>query len=319
MPGRLSKYTESRLPWIDQELRKHLPLSGLAGAETLNQALRYTLDSGGKRTRPLLTLLAGGLYGLPAEAVSSAACGVEYLHLSSVVLDDLPAMDDARIRRHLPALHVAFGEGIALLAALALYSKAFECFAAVPALVEEAARAIGTEGMIGGQAADLAGEPESRLRKTTALIRFAVRAGAICGGAQAEELCALGRYGELTGEAYQICDDLMDVLAGECQTGKTSGQDARHGRNALSPTFGVGAAFQRIKELSREATETIRRHFVPSPSAEMLCEFSAAILERAADLVRRNDTDGADGGAAGADSGQRNAVAAGEKGSGKPG
>jgi len=310
--GRLIQFAGNRLPLIEEELLRRMPLSTLAGTEGLNSAVRYAVCSGGKRTRPMLTLIAGGLFLAPAEAVIRAACGVEFLHLSSVILDDLPPMDDATMRRHVPALHIAYGEGLALLAALALYARAFELFAGVPGLAEEAAKAVGCEGMIGGQAADLQGVAGSRLEKTSALMRLALRAGAMAGHAEPEELAVLSEYGSLAGEAYQICDDLLDALGNEALTGKTSGQDQRHGRPALTPDYSVEDAFERAKRLTELAAGAVRGRMRSCEEADLLCEFAESIILRVADLVERNDSDRLDSRAPGPGGGQRGALAEGE-------
>jgi len=225
MNERLTNFRLLNLPRIEAQLRARLPLSSFEGADRLNEALRYAVNSGGKRIRPLLTLLSSEICGIPAGDADALACAVEYLHLASVIFDDLPAMDDARMRRHLPALHLAFGEGVATLAALSLYARAFEILAGWPALVTEAARAVGAEGMAGGQAADLGGVHSARLRKTAPLICLALQGPAHAAGAGQDELAALAELGELLGEAYQILDDLLDALAAESETGKTAGQE----------------------------------------------------------------------------------------------
>lgn len=312
MPNDLKAFASMHLPGIEAELRRRMPRSTLAGAERLNQAVEYAVSSGGKRTRPLLTMIAAAVGGAPPEASRAAGCGVEFLHLASLILDDLPAMDDAQTRRHLPALHVAFGESLAILAALALYARAFEIFAELPALALEAARAAGSEGMTGGQAADLEAVAGSRMKKTTALIGLALTAGGIAAGCGREALRALREYGELVGEAYQLRDDLLDELAGESLTGKTAGQDRRHGRHALTRNFGADKACARIEDLARRAMEIVRQRLRPCPEAQLLCEFADSLARRAAELVERYGADCRDGRAAGARGGQRDPVAPGE-------
>lgn len=312
MPGDLKAFAAAHLPGIEAELRRRMPRSTLAGAERLNQAVEYAVSSGGKRTRPLLTMIAAAVGGMPPEACRAVGCGVEFLHLASLIFDDLPAMDDARTRRHLPTVHVAFGEGLAILAALALYARAFEIFSEKPALVDEAARAAGSEGMTGGQAADLEGAAGSRLNKTTPLIRFALTAGGIASGCDQQILRALSDYGESVGEAYQVCDDLLDALAGESLTGKTGGQDRRHGRHALTRDFGADEACVRIAGLVRRAKEIVRQRLRRCSEAELLCEFADSLAQRAAELVRKHAADPSDGRAAGAGGGQCDPVAPGE-------
>jgi farnesyl diphosphate synthase len=296
MTGRLHDFHSARLPLIERELRACLPRSPLQGAERLNQALDYTVNSGGKRIRPLLTLMVAEIFPLPPAIALCLACAVEFLHLSSVIFDDLPSMDDARTRRHAPALHVAFDEAIAILTALALYATAFEIFSPWPALVERAARTTGSQGMIGGQAADLSGVRPTRLRKTAPLFALAVTAPALAGGASPDELATLEAFGDSLGEAYQLCDDLLDALASESLTGKTAGQDLRHGRHALGDDFTPEKAFQRLRELIGQAQRLLRRGLPPCPGRDLLEDFPQWIERRAAELKHGQLVALADGG-----------------------
>lgn len=311
MPNRLSRFFNQHRPWVEIQLREHLPQSTLAGTGRLNAALRYALDCGGKRLRPLLTVLAGRLVGASPAALARPACGVEFLHLSWLILDDMPAMDDAATRRHVPTVHVVFGEAVAILAAVALFTCAFECFAAAPGLVDEGARAVGVEGMTGGQAADLDGNARSRFKKTTALLCLTLKAGAMCGRPTSDQLAVLDLYGDYTGEAYQICDDLADVLLPQAQAGKPAGQDRRHGRNALGPDFWVDAALVRLRQLSAKAVQAIQEVFGSDPNAELLSEFAAGLAVRGAELVHGYAAGGGDRGAAGCGGDERNALARG--------
>jgi geranylgeranyl diphosphate synthase type II len=216
---------------IDVALERSLPVSALAGNEALNGAIRCAVYPGGKRVRPLFTLLAAQAAGVSAVAALHAACAVELLHSSSLVFDDLPCMDDADLRRNRPAVHLLFGESLALLAGLALLNQAYALFArSNPRLVQEAARCIGVNGMIGGQSADLNGsELEPRDCKTSALMRLTLTAGAQAGGASVSSVALLAECGERLGRAYQMLDDLNDAC---CDSGKTVAQDQRHHRPA---------------------------------------------------------------------------------------
>jgi len=307
---RLAEFVRQHTSLIEEQLRRRLPESTLAGAGRLNEALHYVVATGGKRLRPLLTLASAAVFDVPASEAAATACGVEYLHLSSVILDDLPAMDDAPMRRHMPTLHVAFDQATAILAALALYTRAFELFAPHPALVCEAAESVGSEGMIGGQAADLAGASPARLRKTTALMRFALRAGGRLGNAQPPELEALGRFGEVTGEAFQLCDDLLDALASEQATGKTAGQDKRHNRQALAPDSEARTVLARIGKLTDCAQAAVRRQLPPGAGTDLLCDFAGAVLQYGTLLLYGNPADSADAIAAGFGGRQRAPLAA---------
>lgn len=217
---------------VDDALERALPMSSLPGSEALNGAIHCAIYPGGKRMRPLFTLLAAQAAGVPADAALNAACAVELLHSSSLIFDDLPCMDDADLRRNRPAIHLIFGESLALLAGLALLNQAYFLFAGSARLVQEAASCIGVNGMIGGQAADVTGSDlQSRDCKTSALMRLTLVAGAEAGGAPAAAVAVLGQCGERLGRAYQMLDDLMDTCTG---SGKTMAQDKRHQRTAWS-------------------------------------------------------------------------------------
>ena len=222
---------------VESGLVKYLPQSTLECSDRLNEALRFALFPGGKRLRPVLTLLGVQMVEGCIERALPVACAVEFLHTTSLIFDDLPAMDDATLRRGQPALHLVFGEAIAQLAALALLNQTYALFGRTPALIAEATSCLGTDGMIGGQAIDLEirCSRKSRIpfsarnRKTSALLRLTLTAGAIACDAAAEDIAALADAGECLGEAYQICDDLLDQFIGlHAQTGKNGHQDSRH-------------------------------------------------------------------------------------------
>jgi geranylgeranyl pyrophosphate synthase len=225
---------------LESALLRLLPQCGPPGL--LSGALHCAVFPGGKRLRPWLTIFGARIVaqpqpddGVPDERVLRAACAVEFVHASSLVIDDLPCMDDARLRRGNPALHRVYGEDRALLTGLALLNQAYALFGETPELILEAAECIGVDGMIGGQAIDLCPDIErfsleERDRKTSALMRLALTAGALTSGASREEVAPLASAGLLLGRAYQICDDILDAGAPVGSTGKTTGQDARHGR-----------------------------------------------------------------------------------------
>ncbi|MGC8761406.1 MAG: polyprenyl synthetase family protein [Bryobacteraceae bacterium] len=294
MSETLTAYTARYRPMIERRLGQLCPRSSLEGTAGLNEALRCAVSGAGKRIRPLLTMLAAGAVRVPPEEALDLACGIEFLHISSVILDDLPAMDDARVRHHRPALHILYGEATALLAALALYAEAFRIFSRYPGLVEEAVRAVGCDGMIGGQQADLLGVRPSLLAKTTSLIRFALSAGAIAARAPDAQTLALARFGVLVGEAYQICDDLVDELASESVAGKTVGQDRRHGRPGFAAGSGLPAACRRARQLVEAAVAALEQALPVCGEREALGDFARTILRRINDLVEKKHAD-ADG------------------------
>ena len=287
--GEFREFVASHRPRIEEALAGWLPLSTAAGTERFNEALRYAVFPGGKRLRPLLTILGARLGGASDAQSLTLACAVEFIHTSSLVLDDLPSMDDADERRGRPALHLVYGEGLALLTAIALLNQSYALFAAtasdagqaarLPALIREAAGCIGHAGMTAGQAAELAlsGEtdgrsaPASRDLKTTGLMRLMMVAGAVVSGAPESEVGALAAFGEALGRAYQIYDDMADTLGDREATGKSAGQDLRH----LRPTVVEGLSYEEVCRLAAGVLESGKAALAPfgdRPGAWLLRE-----------------------------------------------
>lgn len=281
---------------IDDALRASLPVSSLAAARRLNEAVEYAVFPGGKRLRPALALVASDLAGASRAQGLGVACAVEFLHSSSLVLDDLPAMDDADLRRSRRALHLVFGEGVAVLASVALLNRAYELLAgaahargAASALVAEAARCVGADGMVGGQAVDLetrAGAADAdalacRDLKTVALMRLMMTAGALARGAAAEDARALADFGECFGRAYQICDDLLDEACDTRATGKPARQDARHARASALSTLGREGARRFAAELVGRGRARLTERFGPRREVGLLGEAAETLLGRA--------------------------------------
>ena len=223
---------------VDAELRRLMP----ATSERVGEAMAYTLLAPSKRVRPVLTLLSAELCGGDTGKALVAACAMEMVHASSLILDDLPAMDDAALRRGRPANHVAFGEAMAILAAFGLLDAAFGTIARNydPPLVSQLtaliAEAVGSDGLIGGQAADLLATEQSisfemleRIHrgKTGALFSAAATAGALTSAAPPESVAALQAFAKNLGLAFQIIDDLLDVEGDPAMTGKPVREDAR--------------------------------------------------------------------------------------------
>lgn len=299
MTERLRAYVSRHRQSVEAALEDSLPLSRQPHARRLNEALRYSLFPGGKRWRPMLTLLGAEISGARARDAMPAACAMEFLHTSSIIFDDLPAMDDAALRRGRAALHCVFGESVALLAALALMNESYALLARTAQehggckssarLMEEASRCIGADGMIGGQAVDLALQgsgqgPEalaSRNLKTTALMRLTMIAGALACGAQDEDVAVLNEFGESLGMAYQICDDLLDELAESGDLGKPAKQDSRHSRSNYAAELGFDGAHRLAGSLIEDATFSLRQRFGDRPEVELLSDSAATILQGA--------------------------------------
>ncbi len=229
---------EARLPAL-------LPAEDLR-PEQVHRAMRYAVLSPGKRVRPMLALAAAEMLGGVPDDALDVGCAVELVHCCSLVLDDLPAMDDAHLRRGRPAVHREFGEDVALLAAFALLNRGYGLVAEASQrlrlsryspeeLLHHLAQAIGTAGLIGGQALDLSsglGSPALsdleyiHSHKTGALFLAAAELGAMAVDARRRDLEAVGAFAKNLGLAFQIEDDLLDVLATSAETGKDAGQDA---------------------------------------------------------------------------------------------
>jgi len=294
MFDRLTNFIAGATPMIEAALEQSLPLSARHGVERLNEALRAAVFPGGKRWRPILTLLGTMAGGGSAQSALPIACAIEFLHTSSLILDDLPAMDDAQLRRGRAALHLIYGEDLALLTALALLNQAYALLASAgpSSLIAEAARCIGTDGMIGGQAADLdirasrgnSHALASRQLKTTALARLTISAGAIASGADEQDVAALARYGECIGAAYQICDDLLDELGESATIGKNVGQDARHLRPTFTAQFGADGARRLALDFLAEGKQALRERFGERRTASLLIEAADLVISGAGPL-----------------------------------
>ncbi|MGB8694395.1 MAG: farnesyl diphosphate synthase [Steroidobacteraceae bacterium] len=231
-----------------------------AAVQHLQAAMSYSVLAGGKRLRPLLVYVTGEALGARPEQLDAPAVAVELIHTYSLIHDDLPAMDNDDLRRGLPTCHKAFDEGTAILAGDALQALAFDILASSADLSDSArlqmivvlSAAIGTQGMAGGQAMDLAAAGTQltaasieamHRRKTGALIRASVELGAIAAGLVASaERAALRRYGEEIGLAFQIQDDILDVTGQTAVLGKRAGADAANDKPTYPSVFGLARA-----------------------------------------------------------------------------
>ena len=245
--------------------------------------------------RPLLVYATGTALGAGEPALDAPAAAVELVHCYSLVHDDLPAMDDDELRRGQPTVHVAFDEATAILAGDALQSLAFEVLANAPlsadarvAMLAELARAAGVAGMCGGQALDIdatggAGsiglEPLQRLHalKTGALLRSAVRLGAIAAGADAPTCVALDRYADALGLAFQVRDDLLDIEGDDASLGKTAGKDVAQAKATFPALLGIEASRDRLLTLSSAMTEALSA--VPADTTH-LADLARLVVER---------------------------------------
>ncbi len=261
---------------MERALERRLPQPSAVPAR-LHQAMRYSVLGGGKRIRPALLFATARALGLTEDEVEAAACAVELVHVYSLVHDDLPAMDNDDLRRGRPTCHKAYDEATALLVGDALQPLAFQLLANDPALpasptirlrlIEMLAQAIGTFGMAGGQAIDLAvqgtrldiGQVEDmHARKTGAVIRASVLMAAECSPPlNAELYAALARFATAVGLAFQIQDDLLDVTGDVSTLGKATGADSERAKPTHPAIIGVTASQHRVRLLHDQAINAL--------------------------------------------------------------
>ncbi|MBK8858292.1 MAG: polyprenyl synthetase family protein [Opitutaceae bacterium] len=246
---------------VEAGLDRHLPVAGTRPAR-LHEAMRYSLQAGGKRLRPVLVLATAELFGVKDDSALPAAVAIECLHTYSLIHDDLPCLDNDDLRRGRPTAHRQYDEATALLAGDALLTHAFallaEAYAAQPilahALIRELADAAGSRRLIGGQMADLLAEKKSdatpdelefiHLNKTAAMIEAALVMGGLIGGANEDGINSLRLAGRHLGLAFQIIDDLLDATADTATLGKTAGKDAKAGKTTFVKVHGLDKSRQ---------------------------------------------------------------------------
>jgi len=270
-------YLETRRQEIEAALERFAPSPSTVPA-VVAEAMRYSLMAGGKRLRPLLVLAGaeaaaqamGGAEAAARDAAMPAACALEMIHTYSLIHDDLPSMDDDDLRRGRPTSHVVHGEGMAILAGDGLQAEAFSLLAREPQglhptlmtrklrVLALVAGAAGPAGMVGGQAIDLSavspapgtqampldagGLQAMHMRKTGALIRASVVAGAVMAGADDRLVASVDQYGQEIGLAFQIVDDILDVEGAAATLGKTAGKDEAAGKPTYVAFFGIDQA-----------------------------------------------------------------------------
>jgi farnesyl diphosphate synthase len=292
--GRLAQELQSTAAEVEAALDRLLPQpNGLHGRA--QEAMRYAVFAGGKRLRPFLVLQCAGLFEAPREGALRVAAAIEALHTYSLVHDDLPAMDDDDLRRGKPTAHRQFDEATAILAGDGLLTLAFELLADPTThpsgevraeLVASLARAAGSDGMIGGQMIDIEAPNhqlsddqviELQQKKTGALFEFSCEAGAILGGAAPAQRAALQAYARDFGLAFQICDDLIDVLGSADAAGKQVGKDQAQGKATLVSLWGVERARAEAERLAERASATLAPH---GPAADLLRSLPFFLLDR---------------------------------------
>ena len=291
----LTAYLEAHRATVDTALDRVLPPESAAPI-TIHRAMRYSVLAPGKRLRPILVIAGAEAVGGRADAVLDTACALELIHAYSLIHDDLPAMDDDDYRRGRLTNHRVFGEAMAILAGDALLTLAFRLIAGnatrvaapaiVGAVVAEVADAAGTDGMVGGQVVDIESEGKAisaemldyiHMHKTAALIRAALRVGALLAGARAEQVDAISRAGQALGLAFQIVDDILDVEGSLAELGKSAGSDVRKKKATYPALHGLPASKQRARELIEET----KRLLIPlGPAADPIRALADFVFER---------------------------------------
>ncbi len=272
----LSHYLAERTALVDAALDRYLPQEQMLPAR-LHQSMRYSVFAGGKRIRPVLMLAACEAVGGEVARAIPAACAMEMIHTYSLINDDLPAMDDDDFRRGRLTNHKVYGEATAILAGDALLTQAFgllagsEALKDVPAhvrlqIIGNIATAAGSLGMVGGQVVDMESEGHDfdlptleyiHTHKTGALILASITSGALIGGADQEASRALERYGAAIGLAFQIADDILDIVGNLEAIGKDVGSDEARGKATFPALLGLGASRDRARELRDTALSAL--------------------------------------------------------------
>lgn len=275
MTEKLDSYLRHRRERVDRELDRLLPRTDTPPG-TIHAAMRHSVFAGGKRIRPILAIAAAEACGRPA-GIATSSCALECVHAYSLIHDDLPALDNDDLRRGKPSCHKAFGEAMAILAGDALLTLAFQILGThdlppetTAAMVAELAVAGGTvDGMIGGQVADIESEgcdptvgqvKYIHRAKTAALIRASVRFGSLYAEAGTPDPLrreALSRYGSKIGLAFQIVDDVLDVVSSSEALGKTAGKDAEQNKATYPALYGIEGSRQRAQQCLDEALRAL--------------------------------------------------------------
>lgn len=296
-PLSLQEKMDEALAAVNATMGRILPDDSEVAESVLYQAMRHGTLSGGKRLRPFLLMQSAALFNVDPARARRAAAALEFVHCYSLIHDDLPAMDNADLRRGKPTVHKVFDDATAILAGDALLTLAFEIMSESDThedprvrceLVSQLAKASGVHGMVGGQMLDLVGEGQdfdlgtiSRLQrmKTGRLMAFACEAGAILGKSGEAQRKALCNYAYDLGLAFQVTDDILDVEGSAAQTGKDSGKDAKAGKATFVSTMGVEQARQRAEMLAAQAARHL--HIFDS-RADTLRDLSQYVLRRRA-------------------------------------
>ena len=274
MRATYKQFAEENIPIINQKMYDFLEKN--SQSDLLFESMTYSLEAGGKRFRPLLLLATVSFFGKPLESIHyEVAAALEMIHTYSLIHDDLPAMDDDDLRRGKPTNHKVYGEALAILAGDSLLTEAFHLLATMEVdsalkieLIRLLAKSSGSEGMIAGQVEDVLGEGKKinfrelqkmHHKKTGMLIQFAVESGVLMSTQSFEMKKWLLEYAQNIGIAFQIRDDLLDVLGDENKIGKKVGADEAHNKNTYVSLLGVEGATKAFENHCELATESLKK------------------------------------------------------------
>lgn len=291
----LKEYMNTRLKDIDSEINNIFKTINISLENNFLDMLKYPLDAGGKRLRPILTCLACELFSGDYKKAIIPAVSLELIHTYSLVHDDLPAMDNDDLRRGKPTTHVKYGEANAILVGDGLLTHSFEILSnanvndkTLRKLLYEISYAAGVSGMVMGQFIDLYYEERDidfemlkilHSKKTGAMIRGAVRVGAIASEKENINLENITKYGEAIGLAFQIQDDILDVISDNETLGKTVGKDEKEGKLTYVKQFGLEGAKEKAIETSKEAIDYLNV-YDDNEAKNILIELANYIVER---------------------------------------
>ena len=293
----IAQYMEQFMEQIKEQLPFVLPIDWNIPSE-LRECMYYSLLAGGKRMRPLLVIAATECFGASREPAWPVACAVEMVHTYSLIHDDLPMLDNDDYRRGKLTNHKVFGEALALLAGDAWLTHAFYtivqshrqfsvCASATLFIVEQLAQLAGAAGMVGGQVTDVQSEQgvtteqqlrEMHLHKTADLIVFSLLSGAKIGGCTSEQMESLRQFGRHLGLAFQIQDDILDVVGEKQKLGKNTKSDLTNHKVTYPYVIGMDAAKLEVKRLTTEAKQSLEQSTIPDVSR--LLEISDYLMDR---------------------------------------
>jgi geranylgeranyl diphosphate synthase, type II len=288
----LPEFFDADRALIEKALERIIPPENTQPS-SIHRAMRYSVFAGGKRLRPVLCVEAARMFADDIAPAVDVGCALEFIHTYSLIHDDLPALDNDDLRRGKPTCHKMFGEAMAILAGDALLTLAFETLAKAPVeparrvriIAEIGSRAGTVNGMVGGQVADVEAERKPvdaagleyiHRSKTAALIRAAIVAGAIAGGAHDEDVQRLGHFGENIGWAFQVVDDILDVEESSEALGKTAGKDQAQQKATYPALYGVEKSRAIAGDLESKALRELDHYGGRGNNLRALAEYLVA-------------------------------------------